>query len=161
VKSDLATLPEGVAEQVREAVRQRIDREFMSVFSRPGSLTATVANSGDPGGTVLTIDKLRAAMRKLAEVQPPPEDMLTKIVVTSGAVRNGERLFPASRHRSARVRKKLVKRFGGEFEKIPQSYKVGSILITHPALAGPVIAAAQPRKAEFGASLFSIPVQYL
>lgn len=35
-----------------------------------------------------------------------------------------ERLFPTSRHRSARVRKKLVKRLGGEFKKEPAIFRI-------------------------------------
>lgn len=46
-----------------------------------------------------------------------------------------ERLFPASRHRSARVRKKLVKRFGGEFRKVPCAFQTARGLFIHPALA--------------------------
>lgn len=45
-----------------------------------------------------------------------------------------ERLFPASKNRSARIRKKLVKRFGGEFRKVPCAFKQGNTLICHPAL---------------------------
>ena len=48
-----------------------------------------------------------------------------------------ERLFPFSRHRSARIRKKLVKRFGGEFYKQPAMFQlVGVGIVCHPALRG-------------------------
>jgi hypothetical protein len=62
-----------------------------------------------------------------------------KIVVSQHAVRitvSEERLFPASRHRSARIHKKLVKRYGGEFKvKItPITYVMGNTLFTHPTL---------------------------
>ena len=37
------------------------------------------------------------------------------IVYTANALQDSPmRLFPESRHRSARIRKKLIKRFGGE-----------------------------------------------
>lgn len=45
-----------------------------------------------------------------------------------------ERLFPASKHRSRRVHKKLVKRFGGEFRKVPAIFQTQHGLIAHPAL---------------------------
>lgn len=46
-----------------------------------------------------------------------------------------ERLFPLSRHRSKRIHKKLVKRFGGEFWKKPTAYVVGGhTLVVHPAV---------------------------
>ena len=40
------------------------------------------------------------------------------------ALKEEERLFPASKHRSRRIHKKLVKRFGGEFRKVPAIFKV-------------------------------------
>lgn len=42
------------------------------------------------------------------------------------------RLFPASKHRSKRIHKKLVKRFGGEFRKQPCMFRQGDTLIAHP-----------------------------
>lgn len=45
-----------------------------------------------------------------------------------------ERMFPVSRHRSARVRKKLLRRFGGEFRKQPAMFKIGQTIICHPAM---------------------------
>lgn len=45
------------------------------------------------------------------------------------------RNFPASRHRSERVRKKLIRRFGSEFRMAPAIFRLadGSIL-AHPAM---------------------------
>lgn len=45
-----------------------------------------------------------------------------------------ERLFPASRHRSARIHKKLVKRHGGEFRVRPAAFSMGGKLVMHPAV---------------------------
>lgn len=44
------------------------------------------------------------------------------------------RTFPASRHRSRRVHKKLVRRFGGEFLKKPAIFHTPLGLICHPTL---------------------------
>lgn len=44
------------------------------------------------------------------------------------------RAFPVSRHRSARVHKKLIKRFGGEYRKEPAMFRAGNVIIAHPAL---------------------------
>lgn len=44
-----------------------------------------------------------------------------------------ERLFPESRHRSQRVHKKLVRRFGGEFRMVPATFQYGDTLFMHPA----------------------------
>lgn len=46
-----------------------------------------------------------------------------------------ERLFPESRHRSRRIHKKLVKRHGGEFRKVPCMWRVGAEIIAHPSYA--------------------------
>lgn len=43
-----------------------------------------------------------------------------------------ERLFPASRHRSRRIHKKLVKRFGGVFKKTPAIFKTPAGFLMHP-----------------------------
>lgn len=58
-----------------------------------------------------------------------------RIVWTTSALEETtERLFPASRNRSARIRKKLVKRFGGEFRKVPCMWRAGWIVYAHPSL---------------------------
>lgn len=44
-----------------------------------------------------------------------------------------QRLFAASSHRSRRVRKKLIKRFGGEFLKEPAMFRHGGTVIAHPS----------------------------
>jgi hypothetical protein len=45
-----------------------------------------------------------------------------------------ERLFPPSRHRSRRIRKKLIKRHGGEFRKAGVAYRHFGTLICHPTI---------------------------
>lgn len=46
------------------------------------------------------------------------------------------RNFPESRHRSRRIEKKLIRRFGGvwKHKHTPTAYRHGSTLIVHPAL---------------------------
>jgi hypothetical protein len=44
-----------------------------------------------------------------------------------------ERLFPASRHRSKRIRKKLLTRFGGEFRKQPCMWRYRDRIVAHPS----------------------------
>ena len=53
-------------------------------------------------------------------------------VIVSEAAVTKERLFPESKHRSRRVHKKLVKRFGGEFRRVPAAFMVGGRAIMHP-----------------------------
>lgn len=60
---------------------------------------------------------------------------LSSVIVTSNAlVETNERLFPYSKHRSRRVRKKLLKRFGGEFRMKPAAFKTPQGFIVHPAI---------------------------
>jgi len=44
-----------------------------------------------------------------------------------------ERLFPASRHRSARIRKKLIKRHGAEFRMVPCMWRTPNGIVAHPS----------------------------
>jgi len=61
---------------------------------------------------------------------------MADLIVTANALaQTEERLFPESRHRSKRIRKKLIKRFGGEFAMKPAAFRVGNRLIVHPAIA--------------------------
>lgn len=44
------------------------------------------------------------------------------------------RLFPPSRHRSRRIRKKLIRRHGGEFKQVPAIFQTARGFVCHPAL---------------------------
>jgi len=84
----------------------------------------------------LTEDRLLAAIRemkaKLAAIPPSPPR--TQIVFSIHAVdKTTERLFPASKNRSKRIHKKLVKRFGGEFRRRPAMWRIGDTIYAHPS----------------------------
>lgn len=51
-------------------------------------------------------------------------------------VMTNDRLFPASRHRSKRIHKKLVKRYGGEFKVVnkPAIWQMRDKIVVHPTL---------------------------
>ncbi len=58
-----------------------------------------------------------------------------KVIMSPFALKDtDERLFPASKNRSARIRKKLLKRFGGEFRQVPCIFRTGDTIIAHPVL---------------------------
>lgn len=58
-----------------------------------------------------------------------------EIITSYEAMKEGDvRAFPESRNRSARIRKKLMKRFGGEFYKVPCMYWAGGRIIAHPSV---------------------------
>lgn len=44
-----------------------------------------------------------------------------------------ERLFPKSKHRSKRIHKKLLKKFGGEFRMKPCIWQIGDKIVAHPS----------------------------
>lgn len=57
------------------------------------------------------------------------------IMVSEHALQDtDQRLFPVSRHRSKRVHKKLIKRFGGEFKRVPCIYKTPQGMVAHPTM---------------------------
>lgn len=60
-----------------------------------------------------------------------------------------ERLFPENEYRSARVHKKLIKRFGSEFRKRPCIFKMADTIVMHPE-----------RYSEFRKSIDSRPQQH-
>ena len=43
-----------------------------------------------------------------------------------------ERLFPESKNRSKRIHKKLLKRYGSEFRKVPAMWTVRGVVYAHP-----------------------------
>lgn len=57
-----------------------------------------------------------------------------RIIYSTHALRETkDRLFPQSRHRSRRIHKKLVRRFGGEFRKVPAIWQTADTIIAHPS----------------------------
>jgi len=64
------------------------------------------------------------------------------IIFTENALEaTTERLFPESKHRSNRIYKKLMKRFGGEFRKRPCIWKAGGVVYAHPSFRAQIQAA--------------------
>lgn len=63
-----------------------------------------------------------------------------RIIETANALeKTKERLFPESKHRSPRIRKKLVRRYGAEFRMKPTAWIAnGDTLIVHPVLASEI-----------------------
>lgn len=56
--------------------------------------------------------------------------IVSDLALEKTAVRN----FPESRHRSARIHKKLVKRHGGEYRMKPCMFKTPQGYLCHPAI---------------------------
>lgn len=67
------------------------------------------------------------------------------IVSPNALAQTTERNFPESRHRSARIRKKLIKRFGSEFRMEPAAFRLpGGRMIVHPVIYQQIKAALPP-----------------
>lgn len=110
--------------------------------------------------STLTIDIIRDMKLQLQTIPRAPE-----IIVSAHALETtDERLFPASKNRSRRIHKKLVKRFGGEFVKRPAIFHVGDKVIMHPVRWHEMkahMAAKLERSVEqhFYNGLYSVPVR--
>lgn len=90
----------------------------------------------------LTVDHIRQAQRLLRGLGERVPMGPTRITFSQYALEaTQERLFPESRHRSNRIHKKLVKRFGGEFRQQPCMWRVGDELIAHPSFKATLEAA--------------------
>lgn len=103
---------------------RRLNDDLIKAFAMPSS---ALVESRPP----LTANSLLVTMRELERMRVPPEP---RFVFTTNAAKDGtERLFPSSRHRSARIRKKLIKRHGGEYRLVPCMWKIGNVIYAHPA----------------------------
>lgn len=108
------------------SMRRRIEETFLIP---PNFFTNTVAAASS---NTLTVHAVEAAMRSLPNLMPPRLRM--KIIYSDHALETTkERLFPESKHRSARIRKKLIKRFGGEYRQKPAMWLFDDALIAHPS----------------------------
>ena len=87
-----------------------------------------------PNGT-FTMDDMRAAMARVREIERVnPVPAAARIVFTTSALADSKvRNFPESRHRSPRIYKKLIKRFG-LYRKEPTMWRVGDVIYAHPSL---------------------------
>jgi hypothetical protein len=81
----------------------------------------------------LTVDMIRETLRLLREAPAAGYGPMRVIFSPYALETTQERLFPESKHRSRRIHKKLVKRFGGEFRQVPAMWRVGDELIAHPS----------------------------
>lgn len=116
---------------------------------------------------VLTLDKLMEIKRSIQRDLPRPIASEIIITVLAREPVPGQWNFPPSRHRSARLHKKLLRRFGTQERMKPAVLRVGDRMLVHPALWGALkahldeqmITPAKTTLMPFGAQLFGIPVR--
>jgi hypothetical protein len=78
------------------------------------------------------MDRVRSIEQRARSANP--SGWTGQIVFSPSCLRDSPvRLFPESVHRSARIRKKLIKRFGGEFLRVPAMFVVNGVLYAHPS----------------------------
>lgn len=108
----------------------------------------------------VTLESLKAMERAALRLR---ESAPLRIVFTPMALETTEeRLFPASKNRSRRIRKKLIKRFGSEFRMKPTMWQIGATIYAHPALRASIeaaIPAQQPPRAELRSETMFYPPQ--
>lgn len=88
----------------------------------------------------LTMEKLMAAAALIREVErstrqpiyPVPFNGIEVICDQNCLADTTERTFPVSKNRSKRIHKKLVKRYGGEFKKVPAMFQIQGRIFAHP-----------------------------
>jgi hypothetical protein len=102
-----------------------------AIFSGFATSTATI----EPERPPMTADTLIAAMREMKSLTAtPPVRASLRLTYSHHALKETtERLFPASKHRSKRIYKKLIKRFGGEFRRQPAIWQIGDTIVAHPS----------------------------
>lgn len=103
--------------------------------------------------TTMTMEKLMDAMRLVEKIEaatcgpiyPTPFNGVRVFEDHNALADTTERKFPESRHRSARVRKKLIKRHGSEFVKVPTMFQINGDIYAHPVRYRELLAAFQSR----------------
>lgn len=85
---------------------------------------------------------MRERSSTAAQVRQTMDCMATRIIYSPFALEmTAERLFPESKHRSKRIHKKLVKRFGGEYRMRPCIWQTSIGIVAHPNFKGKLEAA--------------------
>lgn len=116
-----------------------------------------IATSTKDDGTTLTAEKVIDMVRQLSDMQPKP--FRPRIIITDSATKRGRQFFKDSKHRSKRILKKLLKRFGAQYEMLPACWhhEPSNTIYLHPALERDMRAITEP--AQIGpATMFGPPI---
>lgn len=122
-----------ILDQTYEAYQRAMDRMVGDIFMVPArkfgkTVTATTATE-----VALRTEAMLKKLRLNAEfgrVSSPSANILYNEYATKPT---SERLFPFSPHRSRRIEKKLIKRFGSVYRYEPAIWKMGHLIIAHPS----------------------------
>lgn len=116
-------------ERYQNAIDEMIAVQFLVPARHFGkTVTATTATK-----TALRAEemmrKVRGYVNDIRANRPPANIVYSKYATKP----TSERLFPFSRHRSHRIEKKLIKRFGGVYRQEHTIWKMGYLIIAHPS----------------------------
>ena len=110
------------------AMRSKIENNLLQAFA----LTCTTATA--PSGGALTAEEMLASIRQARYASSSRRLYRVSISFLGLCVGDHDRApVPASKNRSRRIHKKLVKSFGGEFRQKPATYRINDTIYAHPA----------------------------
>jgi hypothetical protein len=97
-------------------------------------------HSKENSNMVLTMQSLQVAISLVKEIErstgkpiyPTPFNGVDVICDPNCLADTAERNFAESKHRSKRIRKKLIKRFGSEFKRVPAMFQFQGRIVAHP-----------------------------
>lgn len=117
-----------ITETGRQLVREAMDNMIAAAFLVPARRFGKTVTSTTAAETAIKMDEMRKRLEERDNTQIP------RIHYSKYSTRpTSERLFPFSRHRSARIEKKLIQRFGGVYRHEPAIYQLNGLIIAHPS----------------------------
>lgn len=127
-----------ITETAREFVRAAMEKAIGDIFVVPAKYYGETVNSTTAAEVLMRTQEFEAAVKK----QDAPGYMSARIIYSKAATKpTSERLFPFSPHRSMRIHKKLIKRFGGVYRHEPAIYQLKGMIIAHPSFREKIEAA--------------------
>lgn len=125
-----------IMEQTYEDYRRAMDQMVAAAFFVTAKRFGKTVTSTTAAETAIKMDEMRKKLEEAERMQIPSIHYST--IATKPT---SERLFPFSPHRSARISKKLMKRFGGVYRHEPAIYQLNGLIIAHPSFREKIDAA--------------------
>lgn len=122
--------------QTYEAYQRAMDKMVAAAFFVTAKHFGKTVTSTTAAETAIKMDEMRKKLEAHNNTRIP------RIHYSTIATKpTSERLFPFSPHRSARISKKLMKRFGGVYRHEPAIYQLNGLIIAHPSFREKIEAA--------------------
>lgn len=130
-----------------DAIRD-MNRKMIGAFAVPTAFLGGTCSNSVAEASAITAGAIETLIRDLPKLIPSRRPGLRIIYSPYALEATADRLFPESRNRSARIRKKLIKRHGGEFRMKPCMWQVGDTIYAHHSLRPQVEAAFNPSSSD-------------